>query len=191
MRINDKSKIISSLLICFVLGGWAFSGNITASETIKVSKVKTDSRVGPLILQDIRVAVRPVMRASSEHFVLEWVGSPVGMVNETEGVGFMAGPSLPTTFSLSQNYPNPFNPSTTIAFEVPVMSGSNKRVSLTIYDVRGRRIETLLDDELEPGRYAIHWDGRNERGQSVASGIYLYRLRAGDETFTRKMTVLK
>jgi hypothetical protein len=153
--------------------------------------VKAESGVSRLVLQDVGVSVRSVMRASSENFVLEWVESPVGMVNETEGVGLMAEPSLPTAFSLSQNYPNPFNPSTTIAFDIPGTGDSKQSVILTIYDIRGRRVRSLFDTELEPGRHTIHWDGRNDRGEAVSSGIYLYTLKAGIESFTRKMTVLK
>jgi hypothetical protein len=106
------------------------------------------------------------------------------------GDGLDAGGGIPKAFALGQNYPNPFNPSTTIAFDLPVM-GSNQSVNLTIYDLRGRCVRILIDSELEPGNHKIHWNGRDDRGQSVASGIYLYRLKAGDETFTRKMTVLK
>jgi hypothetical protein len=100
-------------------------------------------------------------------------------------------PSLPKIFSLSQNYPNPFNPSTTIFFDILCISGQTQPVSLTVYDIRGRRVRTLFDSKLEPGSHKIHWDSRNDRGQPVASGIYLYTLKAGEERFTRKMTILK
>jgi hypothetical protein len=98
---------------------------------------------------------------------------------------------LPRGYTLFQNFPNPFNPSTTIAFDIPMSNGTAQSVSLAVYDLRGRCIRKLVDSELQPGTHKIHWDGRNDRGQSMASGIYLYRLKAGDEMFTRKMTVLK
>jgi hypothetical protein len=101
------------------------------------------------------------------------------------------GPVIPRSLSLSQNYPNPFNPSTTIAFDLPGTAVIKKRVSLIVYDIRGRRVRTLLDSDLEPGSHKIHWDGRDNRGQLVASGIYLFTLIAGEERFTRKMTILK
>jgi hypothetical protein len=104
---------------------------------------------------------------------------------------FEPGSRLPTGYDLSQNYPNPFNPSTTISFDLSVNMGVNQPVNLTVYDIRGRHVRTLVDSELSPGSHKIHWDGRNDRGESVASGIYLYTLSAGDERFTRKMTVLK
>jgi hypothetical protein len=99
--------------------------------------------------------------------------------------------NIPKTFSLSQNYPNPFNPSTTIAFDIPGTPDNKQPVSLTIYDLRGRRVRELLNSDFEPGTHKVHWDGKNDRGESVASGIYLYRLKAGDETCTRKMMVLE
>jgi hypothetical protein len=95
---------------------------------------------------------------------------------------------LPTAFTLSQNYPNPFNPSTTVTFEIP---GEKQHVSLVIYDIRGRRVKTLVDGELEPGTYKVNWNGRDEGGKTVSSGIYLYTLRSNEGTYTRKMTVLK
>ena len=99
--------------------------------------------------------------------------------------------SLPTAFALAQNYPNPFNPSTTIAFEIPGKLGERRTVSLVVYDVRGRRVKTLVDAELEPGRYRIAWNGRDERGGPVPSGIYLYTMKSADERHTRKMTLMK
>jgi len=101
------------------------------------------------------------------------------------------GLPLPTSFALSQNYPNPFNPATTLAFDVPARAGTGEPVSLTVYDIRGRRIRTLIDSALEPGRHTVHWDGRNDRGERVSSGIYLYTLKAGNGSYTRKMTLLK
>jgi hypothetical protein len=100
-------------------------------------------------------------------------------------------PVIPRAFALSQNYPNPFNPSTTISFEIPGSSSIKQRVILTVYDVRGRRVKTLVDSDLDSGSHRIHWDGRSDRGESVASGIYLYTLKTGGEIFIRKMTILK
>jgi hypothetical protein len=111
-----------------------------------------------------------------------------------EGVGIEDSPlasRLPTDYQLFQNYPNPFNPSTTITFDLPGNKGEKQKVALVIYDMRGRCVRRLIDSDLETGSHRIHWDGRNERGGSVASGIYLYTLKAGAERFTRKMTVVK
>lgn len=96
---------------------------------------------------------------------------------------------IPKAFFLSQNYPNPFNPSTSISFNVP--GTTDQRVSLIVYDVRGKRTKTLIDSSFEPGTHMVSWNGRDDDGEPVPSGIYLYVLRAGDQTLTRKMTALK
>ncbi|MFQ6104075.1 MAG: FlgD immunoglobulin-like domain containing protein [Candidatus Glassbacteria bacterium] len=91
----------------------------------------------------------------------------------------------------SQNYPNPFNPKTTITFDVPGELGDERQVRLTIYDVRGRKVKALVDSELEPGSHRVVWDGRNDSGQRVTSGVYLYTLRSEAKTYTRKMVMVK
>jgi len=98
-------------------------------------------------------------------------------------------PSIPRSFGLFQNHPNPFNPSTTIEYAVP--AGDVVHVCIKVYDLRGRRIHTLVDEERATGSYSVHWDGRDSRGKEVNSGLYLYRIEAGDFTSTRKMTILR
>jgi M6 family metalloprotease-like protein len=95
--------------------------------------------------------------------------------------------NLPRAFTLSQNYPNPFNPMTTISFTVP---GRNK-VTLDVYDLRGRRVRGLLDKFVMPGYYSVQWDGRDDSGRKMASGVYFYRLEAGEEVLTRRMLLVK
>jgi hypothetical protein len=91
------------------------------------------------------------------------------------------------TAALSHNYPNPFNPSTTI--EYSLLRQSN--IELTIFDLLGRKVKTLIKSNKPAGSYSVTWDGRDESGQPVATGVYLYRLTAGDFTQTKKMLVLK
>ena len=109
------------------------------------------------------------------------------------GIGRGAGAtsaSLPRVFSLSQNYPNPFNPSTTIRYDIP--GGSvTVPVRLLVYDIRGRLVRKLVDRDREPGRYQVHWDGRDDRGASVSSGVYLYRIEAGEFKSIRKMVLVR
>jgi hypothetical protein len=93
----------------------------------------------------------------------------------------------PETYRLEQNYPNPFNPATEIRFSVPIAG----RVCLEIFDVHGRRIVTLLDQDLESGDHVYRWDCRNGDGRAVAGGTYFCRLQAGEFTDTMKMTLLK
>ena len=96
-------------------------------------------------------------------------------------------PSLPEIVTLYQNTPNPFNASTTIPFTLP----QRAHVVLTIYDVLGRQVTTLLDEERLPGRYSVRWDGVDVTGKAVSSGVYLYELRVGTTSQCRKMVVVR
>ncbi len=93
----------------------------------------------------------------------------------------------PSAFSLAQNYPNPFNPETEIRYELP----QNVRVKLVIYDLLGARVRTLVDAFEAAGPKQVKWDGANDAGKRVASGIYLYRLEAGNFKSVRKLTLMK
>jgi hypothetical protein len=94
-----------------------------------------------------------------------------------------------TQEELEQNVPNPFNPSTRIVYVVP--TGGEVRVTLDVFDVNGRRIRRLASERPSTGRVAIEWDGRDDAGRAMASGVYFYRLVAGATTITRRMTLLK
>jgi hypothetical protein len=111
-----------------------------------------------------------------------------------EGIGDgdeVASASLPRAFSMAQNYPNPFNPSTSIAYDVPVGNEAGVKVILEVFNVRGQRIATLVDDVKTPGSYVVHWNGKDSLGRVAGSGIYIYRIKAGDFSSTKKMVVLK
>lgn len=95
--------------------------------------------------------------------------------------------ALPTEYSLSQNYPNPFNPSTKIEFSVP----ETARLRLIIFNTAGQKVRTLVSEQLEPGRYVYEWDGRDENGNRVASGVYLYRLLGDGFVAERKLVFMK
>ncbi|MFQ5630318.1 MAG: DUF5666 domain-containing protein, partial [bacterium] len=96
-------------------------------------------------------------------------------------------PLFPNTFSLLQNYPNPFNPSTVIRFSLT----HNSQARLTVYDILGRRIRTLLDGVRTAGAHELIWDSRDDFGNLVASGIYFYRLEANGLSKTRKLTLAR
>ncbi len=94
---------------------------------------------------------------------------------------------IPDSYSLSQNFPNPFNPETTIKFELP----ASGEVKLVIHSVIGQKIRTLVQGHRDAGRYSETWDGRDESGNRVSSGVYFYRIKAGDFVKVRKMLLLK
>jgi hypothetical protein len=89
--------------------------------------------------------------------------------------------------SLHQNYPNPFNPVTTIEFNMP----RRDHVTVEVFDLLGRRVLTLINGVLPAGTHRVEWNGLDEEGRSVASGVYLYRLRATEWVETKKMLLLK
>jgi hypothetical protein len=93
-----------------------------------------------------------------------------------------------TKARLYQNYPNPFNPTTTISFSVAQTSSF---VTLDIYNIKGQKVETLVNDKLEAGKYAITWNGRDTNGNVVSSGIYFYKISTGKYSETKKMILLK
>ncbi len=104
--------------------------------------------------------------------------------------GYVAGEvssALPDKFSLNQNFPNPFNPSTTLRFALPKAC----HAELVVYNTLGQKVATIVDRQMEAGHHLVVWDGRDGGGQQVASGVYFYRLNAGEFSQTKKMMLLK
>ena len=95
--------------------------------------------------------------------------------------------STPESFTVHQNYPNPFNPETTIRFDLP----STADVDLSLYNLAGQRVATLAVGLREAGSYSLRWDGRDDAGRDLASGMYFYRLTAGNQVETRKLLLLR
>ena len=95
--------------------------------------------------------------------------------------------NLPHNFSLGQNYPNPFNPITYIQFMVPVYD----RVKMEVLNIHGQKICTIIDNYHQPGSYQVSWDGTNDLGNSVPTGIYFYRLESFEYVITKKLILLK
>ncbi len=94
---------------------------------------------------------------------------------------------IPQTYGLSQNFPNPFNPGTLIKYQIP----EQVHVRLTVYNLLGQKVRTLVDAELEPGYKSIYWDGTDDFGRPVSAGLYIYELVAGSYFATKKMVMMK
>jgi len=101
----------------------------------------------------------------------------VSIINET----------LPITYNLHNAYPNPFNPVTILRYDLP----ENGIVTITIYDMLGRQVKTLMDQTQDAGYRSIIWDATNDYGKPVSAGIYLYQIQAGEYMQTKKMVLLK
>jgi hypothetical protein len=113
----------------------------------------------------------------------------IDIVSGTQGLitGVAENKTPPAVFRLNQNYPNPFNPSTTIQYELSAAS----KVVLKIYDMLGQEIRMLIDEMQPAGRKAVIWDGKNNLGQTVSAGVYVYALRVNDNIHQRRMLFLK
>ena len=91
------------------------------------------------------------------------------------------------SFTLHQNYANPFNPTTQIRYDLP----ENSYVSITIYDLMGKRVKSLVNSKQDPGYRSIHWNATNDLGQPGSAGMYIYTIQAGEFRKTKKMVLLK
>ena len=110
------------------------------------------------------------------------------VVIETNALSLDENLSIPTQFALHQNYPNPFNPSTQISFDIP--EGS-EGVTLNIYNVLGKKVSTLINNSMNPGRHKVEWNAKDNEGNPVASGIYFYELNTPSFTSRKKMLLIR
>lgn len=108
-------------------------------------------------------------------------------VNVDDGTGIDGDMALPAVFKVEQNYPNPFNPETTIKYQLP----QNVYVSINIYNIKGQKIRSFINEEKQAGYYTIVWDGTNDSGLNIATGLYIMQIKAGDHVHVVKMMFLK
>jgi hypothetical protein len=144
--------------------------------------------------QMINISFTPTQAGIREGFIRIVSNDPMrdtldvyvrGIGEGITGIGEKLG--IPTKYAVSQNYPNPFNPSTTIYYELPRPS----EVKLEVYNLLGQNVRTLINARQEAGRHQIVWDGKNDFGSPVASGIYIYRFQAGAYSKIMKMILMK
>jgi len=126
-------------------------------------------------------------RLYADGFVTGWGWAIDNLEIQQGATGIAENDGLPQSFALFQNYPNPFNPSTTIRYQLP----EGSKVELTIYNSLGQQIRTLVEEDQQAGVKSAVWDGRDKFGKAVASGIYLFRIRAANFVQSKKMILLK
>ncbi len=129
---------------------------------------------------------RDVQAGKTYYYQLEDI-SYNGIITRHGPIRVEHSPQAPQDFRLNQNYPNPFNPETRIDFSLAVSA----KVSLTVYNIQGQRVRSLIDEPMNPGVHSVKWDGRDQNGNLVPAGIYLYTLRCNNMTETKKMSFLK
>jgi photosystem II stability/assembly factor-like uncharacterized protein len=144
-----------------------------------------------LISQNLPVSGGCLDIAFNSDFAFISIGNGEGLYRRplAEVIGIQViSTEIPFDFSLSQNYPNPFNPTTKIRFEIPLSRGvsEGRGVSLLVYDLLGREVATLVNEELKPGTYEVKWNASN-----FPSGVYFYKLNSGNFVETNKMILLK
>jgi len=163
----------------FTLDNWSMTDSVVIWGVLEDS---TGIPVVPLLFS----AVTDTSGSSSTiNYVPLWKDTLV--IKHASDVKVVDGGELPERYSMSQNYPNPFNPNTQINFEIPVRS----HVTLTVYNLLGQKVTTLVDKEMPTGRYIADWNSASDNGTKVASGVYFYKLEAGDFIETKKMMLLK
>jgi hypothetical protein len=162
----------------------AANSNFYAATSIATQwTVLNDGMVEPSA-KNIAVADSMLLLATSDHYIYSRPLSQI--VTSVDG----NAQGTPGSFSLEQNYPNPFNPATTIGYSVGVVSGQPSVVSnlvrLAVYDLLGREVAVLVDEKKQPGDYKVTFDG-----SGLASGVYFYRMQAGDFVQTRKLLLIR
>ena len=155
------------------------------------SKKDTVQGAGAAIFGHVRVEVDTAAANFAGLDTLALVADAILVYEQerpSQTVGVETVSDIPTEFALSQNYPNPFNPSTNIRFALPIRAS----VELKIFDLLGREVRTLIKgDQINPGTHTVVWDGRNSAGQTVATGVYFYRIDAAGFMQSKKMLLIK
>ena len=113
--------------------------------------------------------------------------SDVDPINSPLSVGGGISGNLPTNYKLSQNFPNPFNPTTNITYNIPKQTD----VKLSVYNILGQKIATLVNEIQNAGVYSIQWNAQDVLGNNISSGIYFYRIETDDYTMTKKMLLVR
>jgi len=181
-----------------------FKLNLATKQITRIGRVKVGNRVRALMF-DVNDKLYGIMDSAiinQTFFVTIDTSSGIGTKIGSTGVYYLQSlaldPSVPANviqhkntipevFSLEQNYPNPFNPTTTIRFSVPAQT----RVSLNIYNTLGQKVRTLLNDSRDAGTFSVVWNGRDDAGRTVTSGLYFCRMIANNVSFTTKMLLVK
>ncbi len=188
-----------------IASSWGVPTFNVIQDSIKIGIGGIDPLAGGGTLLFIRYAVNPkasVDDTSILHFAdfLFNEGTPSNITNDglfvVKPTGVEDDPSsslIPSSYSLSQNYPNPFNSTTLIGYAIPDRDreGRPHRTTLWVYNILGQVVRTLVDGQQEAGYHSVRWESRDQAGREVASGIYFYRIKAGDFTVTRKMVLMR
>jgi predicted outer membrane repeat protein len=160
--------------------GWMKNHNAKGSGTLTVGLAGASSMEGERTIATVRLSLSGPASDLSAGGTYRLNGS------SAQSLGGASAPT-PSEFSLEHNYPNPVKRTTTIEYQL----AESTPVQITVYDMLGRRIQTLVDTRQEAGQHSVKWGSRDASGSRVASGVYFYRIQAGDFTETQKMVVVR
>jgi hypothetical protein len=172
LDVRDENDVRVYYQVVDMVEAPIMGGSVTPT-TVKVGRADTDANNWWFI---------PPFRGYLDN--VQIFNYPSRGITDVENPG---DPNSPWTFSLHQNYPNPFNPTTRIEYALP----KAMRAELLVYDLVGRRVKTLVNEEKHAGQHFVQWDGMNEAGRGVSSGTYFYKLTAGSFTKVEKMMLVR
>jgi sugar lactone lactonase YvrE len=180
-QFDPKEETFAGVQKTQLTEGYQFASHVSGNMVrISFAAAVTGNGSGPIA----ELIFRPTTGSSGQ---LASVQLLQVQLNEEEAVAPASGVALPKSVMLSQNYPNPFNPSTTITYALPRAG----QAQLEVYNLVGQRVRTLVTGRQDAGIYRLTWDGRDEQGHDVASGVYLCRLTAESSVLVRKMALVK
>ena len=181
MKMGKKRDITLFLFVFMLLANFLFAQNNKIGwatfDTGFESPAGINSKINSAIGQSFVGTTRNTNSILYSGFLIDSL-----FLNVVTDVQDNDNQRIPKTYKLSQNYPNPFNPSTTIRYEVP----KGGLVLLKVYDILGREVASLVNEEKQPGNYEVRFDA-----SILASGIYIYRIQAGNFVQAKKMILLK
>jgi len=180
--IEARPDKTDSGFIHYSMRGWKVSGVLWVTEFDGQVYEFGDPNGKRVPLVPIGVLAISYVELVEPHFIFISINPLLTLttIGAQEGI-------IPNQFDLGQNYPNPFNPETQIQYEI----GKAGQVELTVYDLLGRLVRTLVDTEQTAGLHTVKWDARDDLGRRVASGVYVYQIKTGSFVETRKMILLK
>ncbi len=179
------SEALSASTLPVFFDGREVDGRVDVSLALLGGETSIGGSGEVAVIRLQRVSSEPMPLAFEEIDVRDGENNRLNAIAESADIGGRS--ILPTTYALAQNYPNPFNAGTVITYQVP----SSGEVSIVVYNVTGQVVKVLYQGQREQGHYSASWDGTDNGGNHVSSGIYLYRITAGAYTASRKMVLVK
>lgn len=187
VELNGTFQVSNNMVIKTDLGhGYYHKDNSLLRVLLYDRKGLKIIKSGENFIADIPISISDPETMNIENLILIDINRQRIMDAQIEVI-YGNPPYIPFDYVLYQNFPNPFNPTTNVRFEVP----EDSRVLIKIYDILGREIKTLFNDEVQRGRYTIEWDGLNEAGFQMSTGTYFYRMTANEFVQTKKMLLIK